>query len=41
MAVEANVEDVEAFDGDLMAMAIPPCWLWTVICAATKKGKYK
>ena len=34
-------EDAEAFEGDLMAMAIAPCWLWTVICAATKKGKYR
>ena len=30
-------EDAETFEGDLMAMAIAPCWLWTVICAATNK----
>ena len=24
-----------------MAMALAPCWLWTVICAATERSKYR
>jgi hypothetical protein len=39
--VKIYKEDIPRLVGDLMAMAMASPACWTVICAATEKGKYK